>query len=44
MRVETDLKISKETAKDFAMLIYDEMAKFIISEKEIKLHQEKESK
>jgi hypothetical protein len=27
MRIETDLKISKETAKDFAMLIYDEKIK-----------------
>lgn len=34
MRIETDLKISKETAKNFAMLIYDEMAKYIVSEKQ----------
>lgn len=34
VRIETDLKISKETAKNFSMLIYDAMAKYIVSEKQ----------
>ena len=33
MRIETDLRISNETAKNFAMMIYDEMAKYIAAEK-----------
>ena len=33
MHIETDLKISNETAKNFAMFIYDEMAKYIVNQK-----------